>query len=223
MKTGWWPKDPITRYKAVVFDLFGTLIDLKTDHHTLDRLFERLQLAPEQRLPARIIAMTYQFSSVAELAERLKPGARIDCSDLGRMAQTDMLPHNIRVYPDATDVLCTLLKAKYRHVQLGIISNLTSMYMPVFKALPPFFESFDHIVVSCETGMYKPHPGIYRLMVGKMAEKMAIEPGQIIMIGDQRKKDCDMARAAGMHGIHLDRSGKSPDSVNSLSAILKYF
>lgn len=215
-----WPKQPKAqekRFAAVVFDLFGTLVYLSKDTKMLNRLFERLQLAPEECMPARLIAMTNEFDSIADLAQRLKPGTDIDCADFEEMAQEDT--ENFCRYPESKDVLNKLIK---KNVQLGIISNLTSMYKKA-PCLRNFFQCFDHTIVSCEAGMYKPNPAIYRLMIGKMAEKAEIEPGQIIMIGDQRKKDCDAPRAAGMHGIHLDRTGLSLDSVNSLSAILKYF
>ena len=60
--------------KAVIFDLYGTLIYNK-DTNPYARLFFELGLSPEEMKQARRIALTEDFTDLSGLVTRIKPGA----------------------------------------------------------------------------------------------------------------------------------------------------
>ncbi len=198
---------------AAVFDLFQTLVYFENDRHPHKRLFKRLGLSKAEAARARSIAMTNQFGSLSYLAERLKPGCNVNCADLEEMILEDIAL--VKLYPETIDVLDKLGR---RGVRLGLISNLSSPYCSVLDDLD-IEDFFDEVIFSCDAGMVKPNPGLYQLMIARLG----IEAGRIIMTGDQKSKDCDAPKAAGMHGVHLDRSGIYPGSIDSLERILEYF
>ena len=55
--------------------------------------------------------------------------------------------------------------------------------------------------------MAKPAPGIFELA----CELTGVRPSQAVYVGDRRDIDAEAARAAGLHGIWLDRLGAGDD------------
>jgi putative hydrolase of the HAD superfamily len=74
------------------------------------------------------------------------------------------------------------------------------------------------VVTSARVGYRKPHPAIYRqalLDAGETAETTA-------MVGDNLNADVIGAEAAGLHGVFLNRTGRTgiPASVYQVKSLL---
>ena len=72
---------------------------------------------------------------------------------------------------------------------------------------------------SIHVGFRKPMPEIYALTLSLLA----LQPEEVIMVGDSWEADVLGARAAGIRAVHLVREGGAvagPDSVRDLRGLL---
>lgn len=201
--------------KAVVFDLYGTLIHIRNDSKAFVRLFKELgseNIHGAKR--AKTIAFRENPANLRELARLINPNHSVDIK-----AFEDEISEEIKraeLYPKSIQVLERLRREGY---STGLISNLLIPYHL------PFFELgldklMDHWVFSFEAGLKKPDPQIYRLML----DKLKMDPGRVWMIGDNPYCDVQGPISAGMKGILLDRTSSSPTGnvVTSLEGIFQF-
>ena len=104
-----------------------------------------------------------------------------------------------RVYPDAHQALERL---REKGMRCGVLSNWDRRLRPLMEAmeLSPYFE---HMVISSEVGVEKPHPLIFR----KAEELYGIRPDQALLLGDQDLFDGQGARRAGWKVGLVSRPG----------------
>ena len=113
--------------------------------------------------------------------------------------------HHFEIYDDVAPVLTELAARGYA---LGAISNS-------HRSLAAFTEHFKldglirTTISSAEHGFMKPHRSIFDAAL-QLAEVNAAEA---IMVGDSLKADIEGARAAGMRGVLLRRSGERPPQL----------
>lgn len=178
--------------KAVVFDLFGTLVQRTDKRNCYRNLFHLLDVDPTE---GAIQAMTMDLN-FRELAEHLHPGHGIDINELEEELQSDLA--GIKLYPDVIETLETL---KMQNIQVALLSNLAQPY--ALPALELIGSSFVETVFSFKIGLLKPDPRIFIAT----AQKLLLSAENIIMIGDTLKDDYLGSTAAGMHALLIDRSG----------------
>ncbi len=120
------------------------------------------------------------------------------------------------LYEEVTGVL-ELLKGS--GLRLGVLSNFDERLEVILETLG-VRGFFDTVVFSSGTGTQKPDPAIFRLA----AEKMGLEPEEIIHVGDSYAEDYLGAMQAGMKAILLDRGEKFTirDRTVDLEGILSF-
>ncbi|MFO0773874.1 MAG: HAD-IA family hydrolase [Nitrospiraceae bacterium] len=102
------------------------------------------------------------------------------------------------LYPDTIATLQTL---RARGMELGIVSNFDSRLFSVLRGLG-LDGLFDTVTISSLARAAKPAPGIFRAAM----EKHAVEPEDVVHIGDSLKEDMLGAKNAGVLGVWVDRS-----------------
>ena len=199
--------------KAVVFDLYGTLIRIRNDKKAFQRLFR--ELACERihgTKNARKIAFTRDATTLSELAHIINPNHAVDvkkyeieiCEELKR---AECFPETIKV----------LERLKEEEFPTGLISNLCIPYQIPFFSLG-LSDLIDHHIFSYEIGLEKPDPEIYL----KMLEKLGLDAKQVWMIGDSHHCDVKGPQSVGMNAILLDRALTTAGSVSSLEGIFQF-
>lgn len=198
--------------KAVVFDLYQTLIYCQQQNHAHRQLFDQLGLNDAERIEARRLTRAENFESLKALAARVKPEGTADFETLGRALGAELA--SAICYPETIGVLRRLRKQGLR---LGMISNLGTAYkQPVFNlGLDQYLEA---MIFSCDIGLIKPDPLIYQAMI----KSLDLNPWEIFMTGDLFAKDVQAPRYAGMRAVHLDRVNFSAGSIPSLEGIFQY-
>jgi putative hydrolase of the HAD superfamily len=89
------------------------------------------------------------------------------------------------------------------------VRELTHTWRPVL----PLDELFDTVVDSCEVGLRKPNPAIYRLA----CERLGVAPERAVLL-DDIESNLRGAEVAGLRGIHV---GPDPTpAVEALRALL---
>ncbi len=89
-------------------------------------------------------------------------------------------------------------------VALGILSNMPFDFLERYGDSIELFAKADAAVFSCDVGMVKPEPAIYR----ELSRKLSLEPGEIAFF-DDIAANVESARAAGIRAFlwtGLDRA-----------------
>ena len=192
-------------YRAVIFDLFYTLL---YDEGTGTReqaveVAEAAGIAQEDWLRGWRIA--------GDEAARGNPGTtrgrvRRTLAEAGYQGGGERLAdeltgllfvrHIPRLYRDTRETLAELRTRGYR---LGLLSNCfgDETHWPAEFELD---SSFDAMVFSCEVGMVKPEPGIYRLA----AERLGVKPQECVFVDDMPTYVA-AAKLAGMTTVRINR------------------
>ena len=204
------------KYEAVIFDLYGTLIDNLTGppyREIITRMSSILSVPVDDfhRLWSATIRERHTgvFRSVADSLVHIchelgvKP-AESDVRLADEIRQDYVKKFMTRPKPDAVEVLSQLKRWGYR---VGLISNCTPE-TPVVWPDTPFFPLFDTAVFSSSAGLMKPDPSIYEIMV----EQLAVIPDRCFYIADGVNGELAGALKAGMHPVRISFSDE--DSVD---------
>jgi len=192
------------KYEAVIFDLFGTLINKFSLQESLDvlrQMASTLSAPPDDFM--QIWFDTFNMRDVGAF-QSLEANIEYICNKLNLhpadthitlAAQIDReyIAHSIKPRPHATELLSYL---KSLGCKTGLITNCTSEVAIVWKDMP-FAPSIDVAVFSCLEGLRKPDPRIYNLAI----EKLAVEPENCLYIGDGDSKELTGASQVGMHPV----------------------
>jgi putative hydrolase of the HAD superfamily len=115
---------------------------------------------------------------------------------------------------DRTIVVDKVRELKAAGVRNGIITNNAKEFSEGWRAMLPVDDLFDLVVDSCQVGMRKPNPAIYRLALERMG---GVAPEAAVFL-DDFAPNVDAARAVGLHGVVVVDPG---DAMADLDRILE--
>lgn len=220
--------------KAIIFDLYGTLIDIHTDEDTalfwrqMTRLYgyygaHYKDLKKDYLNTVNIIKDQVPFEypdiEILQVFKMLyeKKGVKTDESLLEHTASTFRLlsTEHVHLYPGVLDLL-TLLKEK--NIQIILLSNAQRAFTMNELKLTGILPYFDRLYISSDYKMCKPNPKFYELMLDK--ENLSAEA--CLYIGNDHTTDIEGANAVGMESIylHTNCSQKVLDEFECLHKII---
>ncbi len=231
-----------------IFDLYGTLVDIRTDE-TMPLLWQRMALlfslqgtnyAPKELNQAYLEGVTEQIDRCAGQRpnipkEHIEPdilqvfknlydrkGILVSAErvrDTAVFFRALSLRH-IRLYPHAVKVLRTL---RTRRKGVYLLSNAQAAFtVPELNKLG-LTKLFDGIVLSSDVGVKKPDRAIFQ----HMFSKYGLCPKECMMIGNDDKADIQGAAAAGMQSRYIhtkispDRPASLPDTCQEIRCLLE--
>ena len=103
-----------------------------------------------------------------------------------------------------------LLTLKKRGCAVGLITNGNHALQYKKLQLLGLQYIFDEIIVSGDVIVEKPDAEIFQLM----CEKLALQPDEMVYVGDNPKNDIAGARDAGYHTIWMRSTGQWDDKLN---------
>ncbi len=195
--------------KAVIFDLYGTLLQIPYDSRPFDQLARRA----DKYRPALESALTSSNPTLAGFAANIGLQPQHDVPQLQSQLDDDI--RNIHPFSDA---IPTLEKLKQYGIKTSVISNLATPYRQPFVN-HNFNELVDVTVFSCDCGHMKPNPEIYQLA----AKQLKCDASDVLMVGDSFRSDVDGPSQIGIMGLHLVRDGRSSSAqtvITSLHAVI---
>jgi putative hydrolase of the HAD superfamily len=183
--------------RAVVFDLYGTLIDDAPPDDYARFLAETARVLgadPEQFRPA------WEANDVARYTGPIETCLEAVCGEIGvadyRPALDLRLERLRSLLVPRPDALETLQALRARDFALGMISNASSELSALW-AESDFAGLFDAALFSADEQMMKPDPRLYR----RMAELLGVEPRDCVFVGDGAYRELQGAEAVGMNAI----------------------
>lgn len=207
--------------EAVLFDLYGTLVDIWTDEYdpglyaTLCQFltYYNIFFEPDE------LAARYQEYAAAQLLDRPNPYGEIDVflvfeailkEGLGKSPERALVIWVARLFrslsrrrfglfPDTLPALKEL-RGRYR---LGLVTDAQWVFSePEIRALK-LDEIFETIVLSSRYFVRKPAPEIY----AHALRAMWLPPGQALYVGNDPVEDVPGPQAIGMPVVLVDRTG----------------
>lgn len=190
--------------RAVIFDLFGTLIDnFSTEEYwrVLQKMADAVgppreafgqswSTAFDQRCraefgdPEQTVAHFARAVGTTPTPEQISQAAQIRFA----MTQRTLVPR-----PDALATLATLRELGYR---VGLLTDCTGE-VPMLWDSSPFAPLIDAPLFSCLAGMKKPEPQFYLLA----CERLGVCPQDCIYVADGSSYELAGATALGMHPV----------------------
>ena len=214
--------------KAVFFDWFSTLAHYDPPREQLQAQVLR-ELGFNVSLPvmqrALVLADKDLYAELAEISmrnrtpeERLQVYTRHQQSiltNVGINSSTELADITMKRMRELNtgshfvlfdDVLPAVKLVKERQIRTGLLSNIHRGISDICKelGLEPYM---DVIVSSGEAGADKPDPAIFRFAL----ERVGVDPGEAIHVGDQYLQDVVGARNVGITPIFIDRFDVSPE------------
>lgn len=215
-------------YTDLIFDLYGTLVDIHTEEDALvwekTALYfgyygaqytpEELKNAFEAEVAARKgkAGQSYEcfpdipFHQVMADLFRKKGIAEnadalgVQAAQLFRISSTEY----IRLYPHVLESLETLRKKGYR---LWLLSNAQEVFTRYELRHLGFLDAFNGIYISSSYGFRKPDVRFFRALL----EEQQLDPDKCLMIGNDRDTDMAGAEAAGLATFYMHTELTPPD------------
>jgi putative hydrolase of the HAD superfamily len=193
----------MSKYKAIIFDLFGTLVDsydvigytsalretsslLKIPHEQFAQLWND---TAERRTTG--VFKTLEDSLEYICRELNIPVKKFDIN-LAKMVRYDYISLSLTPRQYAIEVLSQLKANGYK---MALVSNCSSE-TPDLWPVTPFAPFFETVLFSSVTGILKPDPRIYLLA----AEKLGLAPEACLYV-DDTARNLAAASGAGMSGV----------------------
>ena len=211
---------------AVVFDLFGTLIDDSppADYGTfLAETAAALGTDPER------FHEVWNAHDVARYTGPIEACFESICAELGVADFTQALALRLERLRDLLvprpDAVSTLRELRKRGFGLGMISNASSELSGLWVE-SDFAPLFDAVLFSADERMMKPDRRLYR----RMAELLGVAAEECLFVGDGAYRELQGAAEAGMSPVlirapydeweHEGTIGWDGPRVSSLSEVL---
>jgi len=189
-------------YKAVIFDLFETLItEWGHEKYTQSKMCSDLgieqdlfRLFWEEKEKDRYLGRISFADSILYVCE--KCNREIDSLTLESVLHKRVKTKSAcfeYLYPDVYQLLAEL---KARGLKLAIVSNCSSEEVQALRE-SKIYPYFDEVILSYEAGMKKPDRDIYE----KAVKRLGIHVKECIFVGDGGSNELEGAKNAGMEVV----------------------
>ena len=190
----------MSRFDAVAFDLFGTLIP-EWERAVWDRLLH--DMADALGLPREDFAEAWGATSDARLTggfSTIRENLRVIAPEVSDGRLDEAVARRQRVMEELVrplpDVEPTLRHVKERGLRTAVVSMCSPEVPELWRSLPES-RLIDAEVFSSEDGVRKPDPAIYALA----AERLGVPAERILYVGDGSFGELTGAAAAGMTAV----------------------
>jgi putative hydrolase of the HAD superfamily len=221
------PSTAGNKIQAVLFDLGGTLVDMR-DFPALEDMANRVgisvdadnlahwtsEVRDENDRQGETWTLERFWRAVLEGASG-KPVPDAQFAAFFRAASAHEFPANL--YSDARMCLDEL---KEDHLRLGVLTNhVSEQSARELLARAGVLGYFETVLASGTERVAKPDPEIFRRGV----ERLKAEPHETLYVGDKPNTDVRAAEKAGLHGLWLHRDGtgygEDPPEITSLAEV----
>ena len=209
-------------YRNIIFDLYGTLVDIRTDEFSLDFWRKAVQVfvvGGASFSPGELRTAYTKYVKRALRRERLKhptykhvdidllevfrklysdKGINADMTQLRETARRFRKESTlfIRLYDGVTELLDGLRAADKK---IYLLSNAQESFtLPEMDELG-ILSYFDGVMISSEERVSKPQ----RQFFEKLLEKYQLEPTECLMVGNDKNSDMKGAKSVGIDGLYI--------------------
>ena len=199
-------------YKAVVFDLFGTLVGtFSSSAH--DIVLENMAKTLGVEIGAFAQLFDYDMRKAREMGNfpSIEENIKVACKQMGVNPSATTIDkaarHRFDFMKDAldprNDAIQTIVQIKSKGYKTGLISDC-SPEVPMLWSETPFAKIVDVPIFSCEVGIKKPDQRIYKLL----CDRLGVKPEECLYIGDGDSSELEGAIEVGMDPVLIRIKGE---------------
>ena len=223
-------------YSAVIFDLFGTLVDdfASSVGQTQTAFVEALAVPYEPF--TQLWRQTTERRVIGEF-QTIEASIEYVCGQLGVQVTTEQMTKAVeirlqqirRALRPRPDAVTTLARLKNDGHKLGLLSNC-SIEIPILWPETTFANLVESPVFSSRERLKKPDPRMYQLA----CERLGVKPEACLYIADGENHELTAATKVGLHPVliqNLSRDNRSEvlrearewqgDTISSLAEVLQ--
>lgn len=180
-----------TKIKAVCFDAFGTLVEIKDKRRSHAALLGLMDIPAREQLKHAIMRRPLSLEAcIAQYAPMLAQEA---AQSLNEDLAAELASITLR--PQIETLWQSLRAGGYK---IAVCSNLALSYgPPLLKILPG---KTDALILSYDVGHIKPEAQIYQ----HVCDKLSLPADAILFTGDTKAADIDGPKAFGMQAMHIE-------------------
>ena len=224
------------KYTDLIFDLYGTLVDIHTEEN--DLVWEKtalyfgfygahyttveLQTAFKAELQAREAKAGQSYECFPDIpfeqimaalfrAKGIEENAEalgINAAQLFRISSIEY----VNLYPGALDALAKLRQKGYR---LWLLSNAQRVFTAFELRHLGLGEQLDGIYISSDYRCRKPDSRFYQALI----DEQGLDVEKCLMIGNDRHTDIAGAKALGMASLYMHTNLTPPDQAEANPAL----
>lgn len=195
--------------KAIIFDVFGTLLQIdrhRDPFNTLSKMATQQGIQVPRTTLHQFMCHPWSLADCAEYLRLIVPEREM------RKLERQLEQHleSISLFDEVDQVIDEL---HARGFKIAACSNLA---LPYGKAVKAFLPRMDAHILSYEVGMTKPDPAIYQSSINALG----VEAVSTLMIGDSLRCDKRGPEAVGITSYWLSREGHKGAQCHSLRDLL---
>ena len=199
-------------YSAVIFDLFGTLVNdfASVAGHSHDELAAILGVPPEP-----FMKLWREITGRRTLGEFQTVEASIEhvCGALGVTVKPEQmakavefrLEYTRRALTPKPDAIATLAQLKHTGFKLGLLSNC-SIEIPILWPETEFAKLIESPIFSSRERLKKPDPRVYQIA----CERLDVAPKDCLYVADGENHELKAAAAFGMNPVLIRPTADEP-------------
>ena len=196
------------KFDAIIFDLFGTLVD----DFALSIGSTNTDLAIPLGVPSEPFAKLWRQTSEMRTNgtfQTVEAGIEYVCSAIGAQVTAQQMNRAVEIrlqqirqgLKPKPDAVTTLRRLKDNGYKIGLLSNC-SIEIPILWPETEFAPLVDSAIFSSREFLKKPHPGIYTLA----CERLGVPPEDCLYIADGENYELAAAANLGVHPILIRNS-----------------
>ncbi len=203
--------------KAVIFDLYGTLLDLEVDEDN-PLFWEALaadSLVSERQVPGEVLKDLFK-RRIQEASGHSAEGLMLAAVFSGVLEELGFIPtpEVIRLFAEKFRKHSIILLRKKNYTddllqairisgyKLGLLSNTEALLTAYDLKVTGLEDQIDAIVLSSNVGVKKPDKRIFEIILGRLN----VDPENCAFVGDSFKDDITGALNAGIEPVFLTTS-----------------
>ena len=109
-----------------------------------------------------------------------------------------------------------------RGLRTAVLTNGTRELQEAKLAHLGLLERIGPVVCAADIGVAKPHPDAF----ARLCERLGLEAGKVLYVGDEHEVDILGARAAGLRAVFIDRGQAEPvdepQSIRTLTELAAF-
>lgn len=199
------------RYKAVIFDLFGTLVEFSPAQHrrVMSEMMGTLSI-PD----AECVHLWADAYHLQEIGQPIEKSIEWVCRNVEVKPEPDQVATAVKIWCDfqrnllrpPDESIETLGALRARGYSIGLISNCPSE-VPILWNESPLASLLDVAIFSSTCGLRKPDPRIYE----DVCQQLGVVPEHCVYVGDGGSDELLGAAAIGMRAVFLDPRNCAPE------------
>jgi putative hydrolase of the HAD superfamily len=198
------------KLQAVIFDLFGTLVD----DFAISVGEMNTELASVLEVPLELLMHHWrQMSNMRTIGafQTVEASIKYVCAAMGtRLTAQQMvkaveirLQHTRRALEPRPNSVATVARVKKQGFKVGLLSNC-SIEIPTLWPDTAFADLIENPIFSSRERLKKPDPRIYHLA----CERLGVTPQQCLYIADGENFELTAAAKAGLHAVLIRNSAQ---------------